>query len=181
MNKNFFKIIGYSFDGDSSYRHNLENIDKNFDYSIESKHQKINQPLFFSDYLHIFKRARYRLLKRINFYYKGNEIKKNLADLYNLPYIVFSDEKITKMHDSLALKLFNPRVILLSESYNATSFYSFLFPWTTMLISLNFENISLQDRIDLLEISLKFLSYFPNKNFYYGNMFHSQLLTVNKR
>ena len=25
MNKNFFKIIGYSFDGDSSYRHNLEN------------------------------------------------------------------------------------------------------------------------------------------------------------
>ena len=89
MNKNFFKIIGYSFDGDSSYRHNLENIDKNFDYSIESKHQKINQPLFFSDYLHIFKRARYRLLKRINFYYKGNEIKKKICPIYIICHISF--------------------------------------------------------------------------------------------
>ncbi|KAK8889557.1 hypothetical protein M9Y10_034307 [Tritrichomonas musculus] len=33
MNNFFFIIIGYAFDGDSSNRHNLENIDKNFDYS----------------------------------------------------------------------------------------------------------------------------------------------------
>lgn len=78
MNKNFFKIIGYSFDGDSTYRHNLEKIDKNFDYSKGNKFQIAKEPLFFSDYLHILKRARYRLLKRINFYYtKNNEIKKN--------------------------------------------------------------------------------------------------------
>lgn len=122
MDKNFFNIIGYSFDGDSSYRNNLEKIDKNFDYSNGIKYSKINQPFFFSDYPHIFQRARYRLLKRINFYYKGNEIKKKLVESYNLPYIVFSNEKITKMHDSLALKLFNPRVLLSTESYNATSF-----------------------------------------------------------
>ena len=56
-------------------------------------------------------------------------------------------------------------------------FNSFLFPWATMLNPLNFDSISIQDRIDLLEISLKCLSYFPNKNFYSRNMFHSQLLT----
>lgn len=100
-----------------------------------------------------------------------------MADLYNVPYIVFSDEKITKMHDSLALKLFNPRVLLLSESYNASSFYSFLFPWTTMLISLNFENITFQDRIDLLGKYDKNFNEISNKNIYFGNMFHSQLLT----
>lgn len=77
MDKNLFNIIGYSFDSDSSYRHNLEKIDKNFDYSIGIKYSKINQPLFFSDYPHIFQRARYRLLKRINFSNKGNEIKKS--------------------------------------------------------------------------------------------------------
>lgn len=92
----------------------------------------------------------------------------------------FSDEKITKMHDSLAIKLFNLRVLLLSESKNSTSFYSFLFLWTIMHCALTFQNIWLQEKIDLLQISLKYLSYFPNKMFFNGNMFHSQLLIDSK-
>ena len=32
----------------------------------------------------------------------------------------------------IAIKLFNLRVLILSESKNSTSFYSFLFPWTIM-------------------------------------------------
>ena len=80
------------------------------------------------------------------------------------------------MHDSLAIKLFNLRVLLLSENKNSTNFYSFLFPFTMMHCALNYQNISLQERIDLLQISLKYLSYFPNKMFLNGNMFHSQLL-----
>ena len=66
---------------------------------------------------------------------------KKLADENNLPFVVFSDEKITKMLDSLAIKLFNLRVLLLSESKNSTSFYSFLFPWTFMHCPLNFQYI----------------------------------------
>lgn len=53
---------------------------------------------------------------------------KKIAEEYNLPFVVFSDEKITKMHDSLAIKLFNLRVLLTSESNNSTNFYCFLFP-----------------------------------------------------
>lgn len=96
MNTNFLKIIGYAFDGDSSYRHNLENIDKNFEYSKGYKSQNINGPLFSSDYLHILKRARYRLLKRINLYYNNNNkeiMKKKLAEEYNLPFVVFFGRK----------------------------------------------------------------------------------------
>lgn len=46
-----------------------------------------------------------------------------------------------------------------------------------MHIALNYQNISLQERINLFKISLKYLSYFPNNLLLNGNMFHSQLLT----
>lgn len=49
-----------------------------------------------------------------------------------------------------------------------------------MHCALTFQNIWLQEKIDLLQISLKYLSYFPNKMFFNGNMFHSQLLIDSK-
>lgn len=99
-----FHINGFFFDGDNSYWHNLREIINKFDFQKSFKNQLVNEPLFFSDYLHILKHARYRLLKLIRNNTKGNEVFKNLAFKYNLPLIVLSDEKITKMHDSFVLK-----------------------------------------------------------------------------
>lgn len=175
-----FHINGFAFDGDNTYRHNLRDIVDKYDFQKNFDNQIIREPLFFSDYLHLLKRARYRLLKLIRNNTQGNQVFKNLALKYNLPYIVLSDEKITKMHDSLVLKLFNLRVLLNSENFNDYGFYSYLLPWSLMLVGLNYPNVSLQDRIDLYSIGLKYLSYYPNKQFYNGEMFLPDLLTDSK-
>lgn len=62
------------------------------------------------DYMHLIKRFRYRLLSNrihmnfMSYYFIDiNEIRKVLV---NVPEIVFWDISITKMHDSLPIKLF---------------------------------------------------------------------------
>ena len=179
MNHNFFHILGYSFDGDSAYRHNLQKIIDDFNFSNSIRNQIFDETLFFSDYLHILKRARYRLIQRINIYNSNKELKQNLSTFYNLPFICFSDEKITKMHDSLPIKLFDLRILLKCLENNDNTFFSFLFPYSLILISINYPNVDLQSRLYFLNIALKYLYYFPNSNFN-GKMYHNELLIDSK-
>ena len=70
MRKNFFNIIGYSFDGDSTYRHNLDNIDKHFNYSIGSKYQLNNQPLFFFRLFTYFEKSSLSAIEKNRFLFQ---------------------------------------------------------------------------------------------------------------
>ena len=69
-------------------------------------------------------------------FFSGNS--QSILNLKELPSLLNSYRKHTKQNNYsliegiIAIKLFNLRVLILSESKNSTSFYSFLFPWTIM-------------------------------------------------
>jgi hypothetical protein len=89
-----------------------------------------------SDILHILKRARYRMVKKVPMVVglETDTAELRLERLIgiignDLPSVVFSDDPITKMHDSLPIALF--RFGILQELYEAREFgwFGYFFPW----------------------------------------------------
>lgn len=111
-----FPVVGIAFDGDSTYA----NLNRGF---FDAYYQRIRMDADFSNFseifhrsvisdpLHLLKRARYRLLSsRVHSTFENMSESLVSLDLLkkqlNLPSVVFSDEKYTKMHDSLATQMF---------------------------------------------------------------------------
>ena len=159
----FYSIIGFAADGDNSYRHFLN--------SQVYSEDKLDSILFFSDYLHLLKRGRYWFLKNLKQYsLETNKFKNEFCIQYNLPSIIMSDERITKMHDSLPLRLFDFSVLLKLVNNNQNQIFSYFFPWTLFMISINADQISFNFRSKLLKLSLAYFKKFPR-------YFNTNLLT----
>ena len=132
-------LIGIAFDGDSTYSKlhmeyfNSYNNQISKDYYFRN-FSSINKLGIISDPLHMLKRVRYRFLKNkisANFHslepqLNINSLRKNL----NIPEIVFSNEKFTKMHDNLPLKLFDLKNLVILFEANEYSWVSYMLPFS---------------------------------------------------
>jgi hypothetical protein len=107
-----------------------------------------------SDVLHLLKRARYRLLKKITMMLdvETDTAELNLEKLIevigsNLPAVVFSDEPVAKMHKSLPMVLF--RLPILLKLYEAREFawLAYFFPWVLINEGLSDKNVAVWDRV----------------------------------
>ena len=72
-----------------------------------------------------------------------------------------SDEKITKMHDSLPIKLFDINVLIKSIEYEHNRIFQYLFPWSLLMISINNDQISVKERFKFLKLALMYFKNFP--------------------
>ena len=84
-----------------------------------------------------------------------------LQEELDLPSVVFSNEKYTKMHDSLATQLFSLRTLAtLLKKKNYTELTYFL-PMCLLCASLEEENLSVDERFGFLQVGFYFmLSYY---------------------
>lgn len=166
-----FPVVGFGFDGDSTYaRLHKEFFDTYFvncsqDAQFEN-FSTVSGRLIISDPLHLLKRARYRLLSSsVHGDFENRtesiiEIDKLQAQL-DLPSVVFSNEKYTKMHDSLATQLFSFRTLaslLKNKNYTALTYF---LPLCLLCGSLEEESLSVDERFSFLQVGFFYmLSYY---------------------
>ena len=162
-----FPVVGIAFDGDTTYT-NLhreffdayyERVKMDVDFSNFSEilHQSV-----ISDPLHLLKRARYRLLSS-TVHATFENVSHSVVSLdllqqqLNLPSVVFSDEKYTKMHDSLATQLFSLRSLAtLFECKNFPALAYFL-PMCLLTASLSEKELQVEERFSLLQVGLYYM------------------------
>ena len=158
LKKQNFIVISFSTDGDSGYQTLV-----NETLSRRSKENIIfdlSKPLFISDPLHILKRGRYRYLSHNFVYFSRKEKSFNytqIVSLINLHSYVFDNSRITKMHDELPLKLFDISRFKLLYDINYTRHCAYFLPFSFLATALDNPYISIDDRVDLLEIAEYFL------------------------
>lgn len=166
-----FPVVGFGFDGDSTYtRLHKEFFDTYFNVCLNDvqfqNFSSVSGRVIVSDPLHLLKRARYRLLSstvhgdfenRTDSVIRIDQLQKQL----DLPSVVFSNEKYTKMHDSLATQLFSFRTLAsLLNKKNYTELSYFL-PMCLLCASLQEENLSVDERFSFLQVGFYFmLSYY---------------------
>ena len=162
-------IKTFAFDGDNAYKEMHITYYASYINSVISK-GKINlnkRPVMMvvSDFLHLIKRLRYRLLSCIihgGFSYDGPSI--DIDDLQTsldfIPSVVFRNEPYTKMHDKLPLTLFCPQsfIKLLNESEYTAAAY--MFPISACIIAIDKKRISRKARMFFLECAFWFLSFY---------------------
>ena len=162
-------IKSYAFDGDNAYR------DLHFMY-FESYISKVlitnkikikssKKLRIVSDFYHIIKRLRYRLLSSI--IHIGFDIENPFIDivklreiLNNMGEVVWNNELYTKMHDSLPLELFKAEnlIRLIQNKYFEASAY--WFPIVFANIGMNTKNLGFNLRCFILKCAFFFLVYY---------------------
>ena len=161
-------IRSYAFDGDSAYKE-LHNIYYESYISKAIAEHKINfdrtrKFRVVSDFLHLIKRLRYRLLSAI--IHAGFSVDEGIINvdelklLFGLPDIVWNDEYYTKMHDKLPLKIFSiENFVRLMEvkKYHAAAFW---FPISMSLFAINSPNLGYEIRKHFLEAAFWFLVFY---------------------
>ena len=160
-------VKGLAFDGDSTYsklhRQFFDVYYRNLTLTTSfNNYSEISTRSIASDPLHLLKRGRYRLLSsRVHAGFENLSesvitVEALRQDL-DLPSIVFSNEKFTKMHDSLATRLFSlDTLVSLFEARNLTALSYFL-PLCFLTISLEEVNLKVEERILFLEIGLYYM------------------------
>lgn len=166
-----FPVEGIAFDGDTTY----SNLHREF---FESYYQRVRMDPDFcnfseihrrsviSDPLHLLKRARYRLLSS-SVHSSFENLSESLISLdrlreeLNLPSVVFSQEKYTKMHDSLATQLFSLRnlnILIKKKNLNALAYF---LPMCLLSASLSEKEMTVDERFSLLQVGFYYMiSYY---------------------
>ena len=165
LEENNFYVDGFAFDGDSTYNalhqsffDKNKKIKDNVDFSNFSD---VDGTLIICDPLHLLKRGRYRLLS--NRIHCGFEAASEIVNItwlienLNIPSIQWSNERFTKMNDELPIKLFSfDNLIILYEKKQTTALAYFL-PLVFFNEALIEENLTNDERRNLLEISLYYM------------------------
>jgi hypothetical protein len=163
-------IVGaFVTDGDSGYdpAHEIqiqENLKRLRYYDLE-------ESLYYryracSDVLHLLKRVRYRMLKSPPMVV-GLEVTSpelNLGELKTLfkgfvPNVVFSDDPITKMHDSLPMVLFRFESLLKLDEGGQLAWLAYFFPWVLLNEAMSHQDVSTLCRFEWLEIAFYYLGW----------------------
>jgi hypothetical protein len=160
-------IGGFAIDGDSGYDHlheeqlrlNLEIFRKKpWEIPLRQRYHPI------SDVLHLLKRARYRMLKRPSMVVglDTSSAELNLECLINslrddLSPIVFSDEAITKMHDSLPMVLFRFDILLKLYEARELGWTAYFFPWVLINEAMSHKDATTDDRVKWFRIAYCYL------------------------
>lgn len=157
------RVIGFSFDGDTGYsdlNYDFFAMYDNLIFSSDSHFVPFNT-LIIPDFLHLMKRARYRIVSSdIRIGYKEKYIDVKISDFekkLNLPKIVFNNCNLTKMHDSLPLELFSIKSFLTLYDNSVVGAYLYSFPFTMQIISLKNSILNSIERLFCLETAFYFL------------------------
>ena len=171
LEENGLHVEGLAFDGDSTYSRLHRTFFDSYSNKVAADTEfrnfsTIAERSIVSDPLHLLKRGRYRLLNSIvhaNFENttEGQIDINRLKQQFDLPSVVFSQEKYTKMHDSVGVKLFSMEsLVSLFEMRNYTSLSYFL-PLCLLCVSLHEERLTLNERYSFLELAFYYmLSYY---------------------
>lgn len=167
LEQNGLPVEGLAFDGDSTYaqlhRNYFDSYANQVAMNTEFKNFSTIEGLsIVSDPLHLLKRGRYRLLSSIvhsnfeNTTESQIEIDR-LERQLDLPSVVFSCEKYTKMHDNVAVQLFSmDTLVRLFEARNYTSLSYFL-PLCLLCASLHEPDLTLNERYSFLELAFFYM------------------------
>ena len=162
LRKAHFVTYAYSSDGDSAYRPLVNFTVGQFNDNIPIN---LNQPIHCIDPLHLLKRVRYRFLSHNFSLVSKNEDTFNYTKLvskFNLPDVVFDNSKITKMHDSLPLQLFQiQNLYLLYQKHDEfKQEFSYFFPYSIYQAALELDSLTIDERIDYIEIAGYYLKIY---------------------
>jgi hypothetical protein len=150
-------IGAFATDGDSGYDplHETQskwNIDLFEQNPAETPDKRPYHPI--SDILHLLKRARYRMLKKLAMVVglDINSPELNLERLVrllgdDLPAIVFSDDPITKMHDSLPMVLFRFEILLKIYEAREWGWVAYFYPWVLINEAMSHKHAETRDRV----------------------------------
>jgi hypothetical protein len=150
-------IGAFATDGDSGYdplherQHawNLKQFEKDALLMPDKQHY---HPI--SDILHALKRARYRMLKKppmvVGLTTDSQELDLErlvllLAD--DLPAVVFSDDQMTKMHDSLPMVLFRFEILLKIYEAGEFGWVAYFYPWVLINEAMSHKHVDTYDRV----------------------------------
>lgn len=165
LDANGFKVVAFSTDGDSGYRPLVKRTLNEFSEKKEKTVLKSNETLYSNDPLHILKRARYRLLTHNFTFLNVNENIFNfhpLVELLNLPGVLFDNSRITKMQDSFPLKLFTLKNLKLMHNIGLFQHTAYFLPFVLLNTVLTYEKLLINERVDLIEISINYLNIYKN-------------------
>lgn len=164
-------VIGYSMDGDSTYRKLHDRSYTEYEETIRSDNRFVNfskfsSCLIVSDPLHILKRARYRLLGSIVHAGLTNSTEAIdadvLASVLNLPSKIFSSQKFTKMHDDVSISLFSfESLVHLADE--KLVYLAYFLPFCLLNIGLSEKGLSIKERINLLEVAFYYVLAYPRE------------------
>ncbi|KAK8895023.1 hypothetical protein M9Y10_023465 [Tritrichomonas musculus] len=176
--KNGIEIIGYAFDGDSTYR-TLHNDYFNYYNDIISNsasfsnYSTIKKLSIISDPLHILKRARYRIFSGklyAGFSRGSNQLNiEYLKTHLNVPTLVFCNKAFTKMQDSLPVELFSLEslyILLLDENLDWISYF---LPFILLNSALSEPELTVDERRTFIEIALYNSFYYIKESKQYAN------------
>ena len=162
-----FPVEGFSFDGDTtcSKRHAtfFDNYNRVVTQDTSFENFSVLTGLsIVSDPLHLIKRARYRILSsKIHGGFEDTTESvisvDSLRSQLDLPSAVWSNEKYTKMHDDIAVRLFSLETLAsLFEKRNLTALTYFL-PICLLCASLEEPNLRVEEKCNLLVLGLYYM------------------------
>lgn len=163
LNEQNFSVFSFASDGDPTYHPLIKaNIMRwNSNYRPVLNFSKI---LFINDPLHVLKRGRYKIVSRkLSMLQKNSPnvtIDSSIKEILNLPSEVFLDSRFTKMHDDLPLKLFDLKVFKLLEELENYPLCSYFIPYTLLILSLSNDSLSMDDRVDFIEIISYYMDFY---------------------
>jgi len=170
------ETVSLAFDGDSTYSKLHDQFFGNYSSKVTNDYNFVNFSEIsslgvISDPLHLLKRGRYRLLSNdiaLGFTERCSRLNVSRArELLNLPSIIFSNQRITKMHDSLPLKLFDLRSLLLLFAEQEYELAAYFIPFTLLSTALAEKYLSNGERVSLLQVS-----------FFYSFLYYQESMTA---
>jgi hypothetical protein len=119
-----------------------------------------------SDPLHLLKRVRYRMVNGkwpLVVGLDASSTRLKLLDLMSLvgeclPHVVFSNDPITKVHDSLPMMLFRFEVLLRVLDARLMEWFAYLFPWTLFNEAISKKEVDYWERVTWLRVSYCYMT-----------------------
>jgi hypothetical protein len=159
-------IGAFATDGDSGYdpKH-TKNFEANMDVLKKTHNLPTTQKFrSLSDILHALKRARYRMLSDppmvVGLLATDQMLDVQiLRDLFrgDLPAIVFCNDPITKMHDSLPMVLFRFECLVKIYEAGHWEWVAYFFPWVLINEAMSHKKVRTVDRLSWLRLAYYYL------------------------
>ena len=162
LKKYNFVSLFFAADGDTGYQKYVTRTVNKWNTGARPI-LNFEETLFSNDVLHLIKRGRYRYLSHelVMMNKDSQPINKTaVQEVLNLPSSVFDNSKVTKMQDSLPLKLFNLESFLVLEEKRNFIASAYFLPFTLLTTAITAKNIDINARVDLLEITAHYLQIF---------------------
>lgn len=158
-------ILNFVFDSDNGYKNIHENFFLSYIKSIVISFSRTRLFKISSDFVHIIKRLKYRLFWADIFagftlsenFFNIDKLKKLFPKLAD---VIWSDEPITKMHETFALVLFSQQNLLfLLENKHFTE-AAYWMPIFLCILAFDGNKVGYDNRSFLLEISFWMLVFY---------------------